>query len=121
MIRLIFTVTFRLGWWIHDRDPITKLRNHAHNQPAWYWCPITAVIAIFCLFTAATLMATAKDGGTLQWLNLVAIVFIWQGFKTMWLVPLSLWWMLTGWWRRLRATRRTRSTSGDIWEANAAS
>ena len=69
--------------------PTNILLDLIRTRRGLKWGVPAMLLGVAYFFAAATYAAIIKEGGP-GWLNLLVIVFIWNGLKFLWIGPMSL-------------------------------
>jgi len=109
MIALIITATAHIYSWLHWLNPINHLVDAARHRPRWWYVPIAFAVSAIWWIGALMITGMVVDGYP-KWWYLVWFVFVWNGLKTLLLVPFSLYWLVKA--KIVSAFQRRRQTVG---------
>ena len=80
----------------------------ARHRPRWWHSPTALVVSAVCWIGALTITGMPADGYP-KWWYLVWFWFLWNGLKTLLLVPFSLYWLIKAKITTLVARHRSQS------------
>ena len=89
MLRLIWIASIHIRHFMHRYMPTNILLNAIRTRRGLKWGVPTMLLALPYLY-AASLCAVLVDRGGPGWLNLVALICVWNALKLVWIGPLSV-------------------------------
>ncbi len=97
MIRFLWAVSPIIRDFLARWMPTNRLVAAIRTRRGLKWgVPAMGVGALYLL--AAATCTTVIDGGGPGWLHLLVLLFIWNGFKFLWMGPVSLVLLARCWW-----------------------
>jgi len=102
LIRLVFRATAAVYYWAQLWLPSNRLLRAIRSRRGLKWGLPAMVIGVACFYTAAMVTVVIRDGGP-TWLHAVVVVLVIDGFKFVWIGPVSLVLLVKARWREAHA------------------
>lgn len=107
MFALIWMLSIRLRSFLRRFMPTNILLAAIFTRRGLKWGMLTVVLATFYLF-AAVLCSGLAEHGAPGWINLLVVLFLWNGAKFAFAGPVSLVWLIRVRTRERHARRMGR-------------
>jgi hypothetical protein len=111
MIRLPLAVSPVVRDFLARWAPTNRLLAAIRTRRGLKWGVPAMGIGVLCWLVAATLTAVIRDGGP-TWLNALVLLACWDGFKLVWVGPVSLALLARTRWHERK--RRVAESSPDL-------
>jgi hypothetical protein len=89
MLRLIWIASIHIRYYLRRYAPTNILLDAIRTRRGLKW-GIPAMLLAAPYLYAAAICTTIIDQGGPGWLNILAVLFIWNAFKMLWIGPVSL-------------------------------
>lgn len=89
MFRLIWIASTHVRSFMRHWMPTNILLDKLRTGRGLKFGPIALLLAV-AYFYLASLLTVIIDDGAPRWLYLITLVLIWNAFKMLWIVPISL-------------------------------
>lgn len=89
MFRLIWITSIHLRSFLRRWMPTNILLDKLRTRRGLKWGPLALLLAAV-YFYLASLVTVAIDSGWSRWFYLIVIMLVWNGFKMLWIAPISL-------------------------------
>ena len=89
MIRTLWAISPVIRDFLARRMPTNRLLAVIRTRRGLKWGVPAMALGILYFFAAACLITVIRDGGP-SWLNALVLLFDWNGFKFLWIGPVSV-------------------------------
>lgn len=89
MFCLLWALSARIRYYLRRYAPTNILLDAIRTRRGLKW-GIPAMLLAAPYLYAAAICTTIIDQGGPDWLNILALLFIWDAFKMLWIGPISL-------------------------------
>lgn len=89
MLCLLWALSARIRYYLRRYAPTNILLDAIRTRRGLKW-GIPAMLLAAPYLYAAAICTTIIDQGGPGWLNILAVLFIWNAFKMLWIGPISL-------------------------------
>jgi len=89
MIRLLWAISPTIRDFLQRWVPTNRLLAAIRTPRGLKWGVPAMGIGLLYILAASTLTAAIRDGAP-EWLYALVLLFIWDGFKFLWIGPVSL-------------------------------
>lgn len=89
MIRLLWIASIHIRYYLRRYAPTNILLDAIRTRRGLKWGIPAMLLAAPYLYAAAICTTIINEGGP-GWLNILAVLFIWNAFKMLWIGPISL-------------------------------
>lgn len=117
MFRLLIAASLRIRYFLRCYMPTNILADQVRTRRGLKWGSVAMLLAI-PYFAAAVWLASLIDQGAPGWLHLLVLLAIWNGFKMLWLGPISIAWLIRAHLNDASELRRQRRAARRAHEAS---
>ncbi|MDR1427595.1 MAG: sulfate permease [Bifidobacteriaceae bacterium] len=110
MIRTLWAVSPAIHGFLARWMPTNRLLAAIRTRRGLKWGVPAMLLGVIYFFAAACLVAAIRDGGP-TWLNALVLLTCWNGFKFLWIGPVSLALLIRS--RRAEVRQQRRPASVD--------
>ncbi len=89
MIRLLWAISPVIRDFLNRWMPTNRLLAAIRTPRGLKWGVPAMGIGVFYFLAASALAAVIRDGGP-EWLYTLVLLFVWDGFKFLWIGPMSV-------------------------------
>lgn len=118
MIRLLWAGSVHTRYFLRRYMPTNILLDAIRSPRGLKW-GVPAMVLAVPYFLLAAIFVQIVDGGGPAWLHVLVLLSIWNGFKMLWIGPISLILLARAYASRLEARRRNRRTAEQMHPAGA--
>ena len=104
LIRMVFRATASVYYWAQRWLPSNRLLRAIRTRRGLKWGVPAMAIGAASFYAAAMVTVVIRDGGS-AWLNALVVVLLIDGFKFLWIGPVSLVLLVKARWREAHARR----------------